>query len=159
MSDISTFNDRIKRIDRGKQWVPEGIVVHQKGSQRPKGPSRLNPISVLFGAVFGAVLVVGVRAMRFYLVPGGDVPALQSNLGVDAGLVLLVFAAVALLRRRFALMPLLFKCTGVAAAALGMHMAVHAQPDLWALAFSQGWVDQVIATTSATSPLSLPTSG
>lgn len=157
----SSFGDRIARIQSGDTWAPEGVVV-SKSKNRSKRASGNNPVSLLWGICFAALLVVGARAARFHLFPdqlAGGRADLQESLILDAGLAGGVLLVVFILGWGRSLLGTAGRAAGLTLGVLAMHIAVHSYPDLWAVAFSEAWVRDVLASTEPAGLLAVPAFG
>lgn len=152
------FQQRVARINSGKQWAPEGVVVSRRQqAQRRKTAAAANPVTLLLALVLGAVIVVAVRYARFHAFEGGAVSGdiLMDNMVMDAvmAVALSLIVKIAANLRAFIHLPVM--AAGIAVAALCMHMAVHRVPDLFAQAFSDAWVASITQATDANTVLVL----
>lgn len=159
MADMDSFNDRIARINRGRQWAPEGVV-HQPVQARGRGRARgRHGQPGLFARLFHAVslpvtLAVGLAAVliarwaRFKLsgLPEEGHVLMQPAL-MDAGAALAIAFVLTQVFSMRSVTQMACTVAGVAAGVLGMHLAVHQAPGLFAEVFSPAWVSAVISQT------------
>ncbi|WP_213545914.1 hypothetical protein [Vannielia litorea] len=150
---MDTFNSRITRINKGKQWAPDGVVHAPIQAARRKG--RRGPVARLFHGIslpmaFGlgliAMLVARYARLAVSGVPeGGGV--LTETLLIDAVLALVLSFVLAQIVSMRSIPQVMVSALGVATGALTMHMAVHRAPDLFVQIFGPAWVNAVVTTT------------
>lgn len=155
MADLDSFNSRINRINRGRQWAPEGVV-HQPAPS-PRANAAGNAVARLFHAIsLPMAFSIGAFAMvvaRFARLKVSGLPAngnvLTDTLMTDAVMALVVgFVLLQIVSMR-GITQLFTAISGLGATALTMHMFVHRAPDVFAQFFGAAWVDAVISQTMA----------
>ena len=157
----ASFEERIGRINSGTQWQPEGVIV-EKRQVKATGPSALNPVSILFGIAFGMAAVLAARVVRFHLLPpdlSGGSANLKEALLIDAGFAGALILVMTLVGLGGTFLSFFGRMGGVTVAALCMHMTVHSYPEVFALAFSEAWVSDVITSTDPKLMLPVPSFG
>jgi len=153
MSNLDTFNSRINRISRGKQWAPDGVVHQPVRTQMRKG--RHGPVARFFHTIslpiafslgFLAMAISRFARLKISGVPeGGGV--LTETLMIDATVALvLAFILVQIVSMR-TVAQVMVSVAGVGVAAMGMHMVVHRAPEVFAQFFGPDWVNSVLAST------------
>ncbi len=158
------FADRLSRIENGKQWEPEGVVIVQrkkrvKNRQNKQTASNvMYPITLLALILLGVAMVVAARYVRFQVFGMGDPDGgiLADHVVMDGIFSLILFFAVRQVANLKSVVLLAATAAGVIAGVLCMHMAVHRFPDLWAQLFGADWVNVVISTTPASWFLLIP---
>ncbi|MFY0632915.1 MAG: hypothetical protein JXQ91_03835 [Vannielia sp.] len=153
MASMDTFNDRITRINKGRQWAPEGVVHTPVQAARRKG--KQGPIARFFHSVslpmaFGLGLLAMAVARYARLAISGlpqDGQVLTSTLAVDALVaVVLSFILCQIVSMR-SISQVAVAVIGTGAGALTMHMVVHRAPEIFAQFFGPAWVNAVLSTT------------
>ncbi|QDC09602.1 hypothetical protein FHY55_10260 [Oceanicola sp. D3] len=153
MANTETFQNRIKRINKGKQWAPDGVVHTPVQAQTRKG--RHGPIARFFHTVslpmafgIGLIAMSIARYARLAvsgLPEGGNV--LTETLLIDAVLALVLSFVLAQIVSMRSIPQVIVSALGVSAGAMTMHMAVHRAPDLFMQVFGPAWVNAVVTTT------------
>jgi hypothetical protein len=153
------FHDRLNRVT-GVTPEPENA-----GSSGTPGPSRpvrpkkkapptmrenlRYPLSFVWAFLIGGLSVVVARLVRATFAEDGGLAGVDPDFAMmmDGGIGLAVGFAVRMLFRLNAKELVLAQGAGIALMIATMHNFVHTAPGLWATAFSQGWVDEVLVTT------------
>ncbi len=153
MSNIDTFQSRIARINKGKQWAPDGVVHAPVQAMRRKG--RHSPLARLFHTIslpmafaLGIFSISAARYLRLVvsgLPEGGHV--LTATLMVDAGLALVLSFVLAQIVAMRSVAQVIVSALGVIGGTLTMHMAVHRAPEIFAQFFGPSWVNAVLSST------------
>ncbi|MBY6152610.1 hypothetical protein KUV47_05240 [Vannielia litorea] len=150
---MDTFNDRISRINKGKQWAPDGVVHSPIQQQRRKGKN--GPVARVFHTVSlpmaFAIGLLAISVARYGRLAVSGVPeggqVLTSTLAVDAVMaVILTFVLCQIVQMR-SVTQVVVATVGTGAGTLTMHMLVHRAPELFAQLFGPTWVNAVISTT------------
>lgn len=160
MTDINSFNERIGRINKGAQWVPEGVV-HQPSRRRKSGRHR-SPVARLFGLFtlpmclsLGLLSLLVARWGRFALM-GLQPPELDmapQTLAIDAGVALAICFLLAQITGLKSVKQLCVAALGLSAGLLGLHLLVHRAPESFSQLFTPEWVAMVTTSTDPNSPL------
>jgi len=152
VTDINSFNDRLSRINSGKQWVPEGVVhqtAHQRQGRNGVFARLFRTISLPMAFGIGVVSVIIARWTRFAIYglqsPGADV-AIETML-IDGVLAMALGFVIGQMTALKSASQMLAKGFGVTACVVGMHLLVHRAPDLFTELFSPEWVNQIITST------------
>lgn len=154
----TSFEERLTRIDKGKQWSPDGVVTRdmyaKKAGKKVKAHNPLSnvlyPVSMLLAVAIGLLSVIAARYAQFHLLSDstGDLsPDIimvgEFVMATCVGMVLRIALAV---QGKDKLMA---QTAGVWAGIVGLHNLVHMMPDLFQTLFSAEWV----ATTMASAPM------
>ncbi|WP_139301235.1 hypothetical protein [Vannielia litorea] len=150
---MDTFNDRISRISKGKQWAPDGVVHSPVQITRRKG--RNGPVARLFHTIsLPMAFALGLLAMavaRYARLAVSGVPeggqVLTSTLAVDALMALVVSFLLCQIVQMRSVAQVVVSVIGTSVGALAMHMLVHRAPETFAQFFGPAWVNAVLATT------------
>ncbi|MEL6521969.1 MAG: hypothetical protein AAFQ66_13460 [Pseudomonadota bacterium] len=150
------FAERIKRIETGDQWEPDGVL-HSKRPEKRKKRSQsaemtsnaMYPLSIAAAFVLGILTVLIARYVRFQLfgMPGGGEDVLADQLLMDAVMSSVIGMAIRMATNMTSAIHTSAKGFGITTGVLTMHMAVHRMPDLFEMMFSREWVLAVISTT------------
>ncbi|MBM7067529.1 hypothetical protein [Actibacterium sp. 188UL27-1] len=150
------FAERIKRIEGGTQWEPDGVLLPDRSVDRKKRSKKgevasnaAYPLSIVLAFVLGMLTVLIARYVRFQMfgMPGGGGDVLADHLFMDAAMSSCIGFLIRMVTNMKSPIHMSAKGFGITAGVLTMHMAVHRMPDLFERLFSPDWVYQVIATT------------
>ncbi|WP_141246511.1 hypothetical protein [Actibacterium ureilyticum] len=151
------FEERLTRIDKGRQWAPEGVVtrdMYAKRAARAKTVKAHNPLAnilypvgILMALLAGLISVLAARYAQFHLL-SDSVADMSSDL-LLAGEFAMASCVGMVLRMAIAVQgkdKLMAQTVGVWAGIVGLHNLVHLAPDLFTTLFSPGWVASVMAS-------------
>ncbi len=166
---LRVFRNRLRRINRGQghtfgqivcgieETTAPGGALHMAAASVRKGASLLSrllaiPLGIAAAMAIGAMATVIARIGVFHL-------AALAETGLGQRMALTAYIGPAVLLALTGCFVLRYRCNyHMASAAMGvylmagaMHNLVHVTPDLWSAAFSQDWVDQIIASTERNS--------
>lgn len=149
------FEERLSRIDKGKQWSPDGVVTRDMYAKRSVKKVKAHnplanifyPFSILLALLAGVVSVLAARYAQFHLLSDS-----VSDMAPDilmVGEFLMASSVGMVLRIAMAVQgkdKLMAQTVGVWAGIVGMHNLVHKMPDLFTTLFSAEWVASAMAS-------------
>ncbi len=152
MSQSAEFQERLKRIDQGEQYVAEYLI--PKDLRRARKIERQRIIRM--GAVLSFLLLFFVGMVSVFLIRYGrfqvfgidraDLTTLE-GLIMDGGGSMLMVVTVMVTTKLNSWIMMLSQVAGAAASFLGMHWAVHRFPEFFADIFSLQWLYMVLRST------------